>query len=109
MTRICTLTNDIILIEIILLHVRKTNKKVTFLKLRWLRDLTLHGNKMYNIINGYAVTIHSCYKFYIETAKESENRSCRSKEQKKKQIDLFDLILFAAADLCLSVPSFPPL
>lgn len=30
-------------------------------------------------------------------------------KNKKKQIDLFDLILFATADLCLSVPSFPPL
>ena len=105
MTRICTLTNDIILIEIILLHVRKTNKKVTFLKLRWLRDLTLHGNKMYNIINGYAVTIHSCYKFYIEAAKKAKIGV--ADQRTKKQIDLFDLILFATADLCLSVPSFP--
>lgn len=113
MTRICTLTNNIILIEIILLHVRelhvrKTNKQVTFLKLWWLRDLTLHGNKMYNIINGYAVTIHSCYKFYIETAKESENRSCRSKEQKKaNRFIRFNIICYCRS---LSVCSFlPPL
>ena len=51
---------------------------------------------MYNIINGYAVTIHSCYKFYIETTKWGY--------RSKKQMDLFDLIF--AADLCLSVPSF---
>ena len=59
---------------------------------------------MYNIINGYAVTIHSCYKFYIETAKAKIGVA---DQRTKSKIDLFDLILFAAADLCLSVPSFP--